>query len=152
MSQSLRNYVWFYLIMTTWCIFVSIVSYTLHLRNRLWKIFQKTEEISPTLLAVFCVLFVHFRFTYETRLCLCDFREDFFLDREGWAWSNPDYDYRHSKGNSTSEGNYRCNSELDLWLFLMLVYEATITGLHFLSILYFYFTNVFKVSIRKQGE
>lgn len=151
-SGTLRLYVYFYLVMTSLCIFVSIINYRLKIRNWVWTILQKTEEISPTILALFCILFVRFRFTYEARICLCDFREDFFLVRNGWAWTNPNYKNMYSAGDENSQGDYRCNNNLDVWLYIMLIYEAIITGLHFLSILYYYFTNVFKVSFKKQVE
>jgi hypothetical protein len=91
-SGKIRSNVITYLVLNSWCVLVTLLSIKQNFRYcRIWKYIQKVDDFAPMLLAILCLYFIIVRYKFTSRVCMCDFKDSYFLDREGWKWTNPSY-------------------------------------------------------------
>lgn len=148
-SQNIVTVLSFYIMMNI----LNVLSLTLqflnsYLNNKVVVVNNVISSILPVFLFFVGFYLIVFRQRFSTKVCLCDFKESYFKIREGWD---------HSIGKIpeprkfTREG-YGCLETLGTWLNWMIYYEVFISGLHFISVVWNYYNNVFEIKLKKTDD
>jgi hypothetical protein len=146
-SLRIRWLVYAYLALNFWCVAITLITLFRNFRtSTLLKYMKMTDDFSPVLLAVLGLYCLHFRYMFQARVCLCDFEADFFRNREGWAWASSGKYVNH-----VTNAMYLCGATTRNWFNVLIGYELVMSGLHFITIVYHYFTNVLQISIKKSN-
>ena len=99
------------------------------------KTLRAISQMSPPLMFLILIYLTYIRFKFTTQVCLCDFKDDYFTLRKRWYETDP----THESKDPGNPKDYYCYPKASLWYTILLGYEAIITGLHLISVMYQYF-------------